>query len=164
MEDVLTYIIVFGVFIGGVAVWHIRRSKPRPYILSVQRYPELEIQIIVRKQDGKTNDFVVQIYTGIDTQLANIYIELLSAKRESEQVAGGLLSDHIHLPLHIPKKQKIELVYPFLSLKKYLTDQDFAFKTFRVVVMTENQKKIKSHELAFNKNWVIYRPDSGKYN
>lgn len=164
MEDIITYVLVFGVIIGGVAIWQLRRSKSRPYILSNQKYPELEIQVIVRKQEGKTKDFVIQIQTRQDCLLNNISIELISKTRSFENLDSGLIKDHIEFPLTVSKNQTVEFVYPFLTFKKYLTDQTFSFRTFRVVLQTEKDKKFKSHEMAFNKNWVIYRPDSGNYN
>lgn len=164
MEDILTYIVVFGLIIGGVAIWQIRRSKSRPYMLSLQRYPELEMQVIVRKQEGKTKDFVIQILAEQDKVLSKISIELISNARTFESLDEGLISHHLKLPLSLSKNQTVEFVYPFLAFKKYLTDQSFSFKTFRVVLQIKDGKKFKSHEMAFNKNWVIYRPDSGKYN
>lgn len=164
MEDVITYIVVFGVIIGGVAIWQLRRSKPRPYVLSIQRYPELEMQVLVRKQEGKTKDFVIQFQAGHDNLLNNISVELISKDRAFESLEEGLINSHIELPLSISKNQTVEFVYPFPTFKKYLTDQSFSFKTFRIVLQIDNNKKFKSHEMAFNKNWVIYRPDSGKYN
>lgn len=164
MEDALTYIVVFGLIIGGVAIWQIRRSKSRPYVLSFQRYPELEMQVIVRKQEGKTKDFVIQILAEQNKILNKISIELISKTRAFESLDEGLINSHIKLPLAISKNQTVEFVYPFLTFKKYLTGQSFSFKTFRVVLQTDDKKKFKSHEMAFNKNWVIYRPDSGKYN
>ena len=164
MEDILTYIIVFGVIIGGVAIWQLRRSKPRPYVLSTQNYPELQLRIIIQKQEGKTKDFIIQT-TGLQKlSIANVFVELISKKRTFEKIDTGLINENLDLPIAVLKNQTARFVYPFASFKKYLLSSDFSFKSFRVVVEDHNEKKYKSHEMAFNKNWVIYRPDTGTYN
>jgi hypothetical protein len=164
MEDILTYVIVFGLIIGGVAVWQLRRSKPRPYLLSTQNYPELQLKIIIQKQEGKTKDFVIELKSAQQLSIRNVYIELISKTREFKKIEDGLINDHLELPLSLQPNQNAQLIYPFDSLRNHLQNRQFAFQSFRVVLEDLNRKKFKSHEMAFNKNWVIYRPDTGRYN
>lgn len=164
MEDILTYIIVFGLIIGGVAIWQLRRSKARPYVLSTQNYPELQLRVIIQKQEGKTKDFVIQLSSSQELSLDNVFIELISKSRAFEKIDDGLINENIDLPLALKQNQTAKFIYPFDSFKKYLQNGEFKFKSFRVVVEDINKKKYKSHEMAFNKNWVIYRPDTGRYN
>ncbi|RLD42518.1 MAG: hypothetical protein DRI89_07040 [Bacteroidetes bacterium] len=164
MEDILTYVIVFGVIIGGVAIWQLRRSKARPYVLSTQNYPELQLRVIIQKQDGKTKDFLVQT-TGLqELSVSSLFVELISKSRSFAKIDTGLIHKNLDLPILILQNQVIQFIYPFDSFKKYLQSSDFKFKSFRVVLEDGNGKKYKSHEMAFNKNWVIYRPDTGRYN
>jgi len=164
MEDILTYIIVFGVIIGGVAIWQLRRSKARPYVLSTQNYPELQLRVIIQKQEGKTKDFIIEI-TGLQALNVNsLFIELISKARSFAKIDAGLIHKNLDLPIFIQQNQVVQFIYPFDSFKKYLESSDFKFTSFRVVVEDGNEKKYKSHAMAFNKNWVIYRPDTGRYN
>ena len=164
MEDILTYIIVFGLIIGGVAIWQLRRSKARPYVLSTQNYPELQLRVIIQKQEGKTKDFIIQISSGRELILHTVFIELISKSRTFEKVDDGLINENIDFPIALQQRQMAKFVYPFESFKKYLLKSDFKFESFRVIVEDVNNKKYKSHEMAFNKNWVIFRPDTGTYN
>ena len=164
MEDILTYVIVFGVIIGGVAIWQLRRSKARPYLLSAQNYPEVQLRIIIQKQEGKTKDFVIQLNGLQEISVSNLFVELISKSRSFERIDAGLIHENLDLPLSILQNQTAQFIYPFASFKKYLLSSDFKFKSFRIVVEDANNKKYKSHEMAFNKNWVIYRPDTGRYN
>jgi len=164
MEDILTYIIVFGLIIGGVAVWQVRKGKARPYILSTQNYPGLQLSVIVQKQEGKTKDFVILLNSRQEQTLKTVYIELISSNRKFEKIDDGLINENIDFPLSLQQNQNAKFVYPFETFKKYLQKSKFKFKSFRVVVEDIQNKKYKSHEMAFNKNWVIYRPDTGKYN
>ncbi|MCF6170384.1 MAG: hypothetical protein L3J66_05325 [Bacteroidales bacterium] len=164
MEDILTYIIVFGLIIGGVAAWQLRRSKPRPYVLSTQYFPELKLRILIEKQEGKTKEFVVQL-TGLqELTVSAVFIELISKSRAFKTIEAGQIKEDRELPLLLRKNHTDGFSYPFNLFKSYLQKSDFPFKTFRIVVETTRGKKYKSHELAFNKTWVIYRPDSGAYN
>ena len=164
MEDIITYFIVFGLIIGGVAVWQLRRSKPRPYVLSTQHYPELKLRVLIQKQEGKTKNLVVQLIGHQELKVSSIFIELISRSRTFQMINAGQINADNELPLILRKDQIARFSYPFTTFKTYLQKSSFSFKSFRIAVETENGKKYKSHELAFNKTWVIYRPDSGTYN
>ena len=164
MEDILSYIIVFGLIIGGVAIWQLRRGKPRPYVLSTQHFPELMLRVIIQKQEGKTKDFVILLGSNRELVLSHIFIELISKTRTFEKVDNGLIHEKTELPLRLKQKEPVKIVFPFEPLKKQLQNNSFLFESFRVVVEDLQGRKYKSHEMAFNKNWVIYRPDTGSYN
>ncbi|MCF6342241.1 MAG: hypothetical protein L3J31_05485 [Bacteroidales bacterium] len=164
MEDLFTYIIVFGLIIGGVAVWQLRRSKPRPYVLSTQYYPELKVQLYIEKQEGKTKDFVIRLNGLQELTVAAISIELISKSRAFQSIEAGQIEEVNKLPFLLRKYQTADFSYPFDTFKSHLQKVDFPFTSFRISIETTQGKKCKSHELAFNKTWVIYRPDSGSYN
>jgi hypothetical protein len=164
MEDILTYLIVFGLIIGGVAVWQFRRGKPRPYILSIQYYPELQLRVLVQKQEGKTKDLAVHLQSTQTMGLQDVFVELISKSRNFERVALSRVHTSHEFPLTLKAGQSVTFTYPFDAFKHHLQHNAFSFKTFRLVAEDLNGKKYKSHELAFNKNWVIYRPDTGTFN
>ena len=163
MEDIITYIIVFGLLIGGVALWQFKQSKTRPYILSHQIFPELDLWLIIEKSEGKTKDFIIKLNPKKEVKTKIPVVELLNSKREVHIVdlyeftknKGEILRS---------EDSKIIYKYSFDEFSSLLNDGDFKFKTFRVSIENQSGSKFKSHELAFNKRWTIYRPDSGKYN
>ncbi len=162
MEDALTYIIVFGLIIGGFAFWQFRYSKPRPYLLSQQMFPELNLSLLIEKTEGKTKEFIIKLdlKTQMETDPPNV--ELIDKNRIIEIVSLDTLLKDIG-STH-KNKSSIIYKYSFTDFNKLLKNNDFSFKTFRLVIDSKMGKKFKSHELAFNKTWTIYRPDGGKYN
>ncbi len=164
MEDIATYLIVFGLLIGGVSFWQIRRRKPRPFVLSMQHYPELQLGIIVRKREVKSKDLVVEVRCHKALEISGVFVEMISKSREIGKLETSALLPQAGRTVVLAKNQKIQFVYLFEPFKKYLKDSGLPMRTFRVVVETQSHKKYKSHEMAFNKNWGLFRPDSGSYN
>jgi len=162
MEDAISYIIVFGLIIGGVAFWQFRISKARPYMLSRQFFPELNLYLLIEKQEGKTKEFIIKIDFKKKTQLIPTVVELIDKNRNHEIIGlDTLKNSNTDKP---ENKSSINSKYSFSEFSQLLKNCGFKFKTFRIVIENENGKKFKSHELAFNKRWTIYLPDSGKYN
>lgn len=164
MEDVLTYVIVFGLIIGGFAFWQFRYGKPRPYLLSEQVFPDLNLILLIEKSEGKTKEFIIKLNLKKDIETKVPIVELIGKKRDLEVIAvHELLKDKSktskehHNTLIIYK-------YSFNEFSSLLKNSGFSFKSFRIVIESTKGIKYKSHELAFNKSWTIYRPDSGKYN
>ncbi|NOY49028.1 MAG: hypothetical protein GXO88_00455 [Chlorobi bacterium] len=162
MEDILTYVIVFGLIIGGVAVWQIRYAKPRPYWLSHQLFPEMQMWVLIEKKDGKHKSVIIKTMRNKNLSLHPPKAELINSKRE-------------RLIIDLAEKEKqeraredgqIETItgLDFDEFYKLLNSSEFKFSTFRIIVENDAGKRYKSQELAFNKRWTIYRPDSGKYN
>jgi len=164
MEDIITYIIVFGLIIGGVSIWQFRNAKARPYLLSMQNFPGFRLGLSIEKFDGKTKEFIIK--TTFDSQLEPklLWLEMINNKRETNTI---LLDNNLTVRENIePQGEKILKTYKlsFSDLTKLLNNSQFNFSTFRIVVGIDSGQKFKSHELALNKRWTIYRPDSGKYN
>jgi hypothetical protein len=162
MEDILTYLIVFGLIIGGVAVWQLRNAKPRPYWLSHQIFPDMQMWVLIEKKDGKHKSVILKTMHNKNLSLNTPRVELINNKRE-------------RLFIDLPWKDKQEKANKdgwleniselnFNDFYKSLNSSAFKFRTFRITVHDQEGKPFKSHELAFNKRWTIYRPDSGKYN
>ena len=162
MEDAITYLIVFGLIIGGVAFWQFRISKARPYMLSRQFFPELDLFLLIEKQEGKTKEFIIKIDFKKQTQLIPPVVELIDKNRNYKIISlDTLVNNNAGQP---ENKSSIRFKYSFSEFSQLLKNCGFRFKTFRLVIESKNGQKFKSHELAFNKRWTIYRPDGGKYN
>jgi len=164
MEDILTYIIVFGLIIGVVAVWKIRNSKPRPYLLSNQIFPQLILKLLIEKSEGKTKEFIIKVEQKENFEIKIPRVELIGKGREIELIDLDNLSCNRTKNKHSISSFELIFKYPFSKFSKLLKESNISFKTFRIIIEDNAGKKFKSHELAFNKTWTIYRPDSGKYN
>jgi len=164
MEDVLTYVIVFGLIIGGVAFWQFRYGKPRPYLLSNQVFPEFNLQLLIEKSEGKTKDFIIKLELKKQIETKYPIVELIGKKRELEilQLEGSI--NDKNKTSNPNNSSLLEYKFSFSEFRTLLKNNDFSFKSFRISIENDTGRKFKSHELAFNKSWTIYRPDSGKYN
>jgi len=122
------------------------------------------LKIFVIKQHGKAQTFVCRIIAKNDIAIKRVSVELIDKKRRFHDL---FLNEHnkiTTIPTIIHKNKYYDLNIPYQEFTEHLASQDKAFKTFRLVVENKKGKKFKTHELAFHKNWSIYRPDTGKYN
>jgi len=164
MEDILAYIIVFGLIIGGVSIWQLRNAKARPYMLSRQSFPGFLLILSIEKYEGKTKGFLIKTVFKSQLEPDHLWLEMINKKRETETIQ---LNNHLEIRGNTDvQNDKISRTYKtsFAGLTEVLKESQFKYSTFRIVVETTNGQKFKSHELALNKRWTIYRPDSGKYN
>ena len=164
MEDILTYIIVFGLIIGAVSVWQFRISKARPYLLSNQIFPQLSLELLIEKSQGKTKEFIIKVDHKKSFEIKIPRVELIGKSRKIELIDLDNLSSNRTENKDSSGSFEIIFRYQFSEFSELLKKINFSFKTFRIIIEDKTGKKFKSHELAFNKTWTIYRPDSGKYN
>jgi hypothetical protein len=162
MTDIMTYVIVFGLIIIGVIIWQLRYGKARPYWLSHQIFPELKLWVFVEKKDGKHKSIIIKTEQGDKTQTYAPTVELINNSRENQIIQSPESEPQISKISE--NKITIEYKYDFNKLSKVLNSTDFNFSTFRFSIKNAKGQMYKSHELAFDKRWTIYRPDSGKYN
>lgn len=162
MTDIITYVVVFGLLITGVIVWQVRYGKPRPYWLSHQVFSEIKLWIYVEKKDGKHKFIIIKTEQDKKIKTYPPAVELINASREKLKVTIPVTEPRISKITE--NKITIEYKYDFTNFSKVLNNNDFKFSTFRISIENANGQMYKSHELAFNKRWTIFRPDSGKYN
>jgi hypothetical protein len=162
--DFVGYIIMFIFGAGVLGIYHYNKSKARILPLSVQRYPDLLLEILIRKQQARTQFLVVRITALKEIRIARMYIELIDKKREITRV--GFAEEEIpeDKTTLAAVGKPVEVTIPVEEFKNYLLNKDIPFKSFRFVVDALPNSKRKTHELGFSSNWNIYRPDSGKYN
>ena len=164
MESTISYIIIIVIVILSITVYNYKKKQTRQYLLSTQQFPELNLEIKIQKHLGKINAILVVAYPKKDVTLTDIKIELITGKREFNYYSLDHLINNINLPINIVKDKKIEFEIPFESFKSLLADGEYPFRTFRFLITSNINKLYKSHEMGFNKKWVIYRPDTGSYN
>jgi len=161
MEDILTYVIIFGFGIGLVSLYFYRKDKQRLLPVSVQHYSNLVMSVLIEKEKGELTKIVIQ-FDSKDKALdpSSLELELIDTKR-NKQIAEltHLIQDHNGNDLSVSEFQiKAD---DFLALLK---EVDFPFVSFRIVVKTSGGNQFKSHELAYNDRWKLYKLDSGNYN
>jgi len=162
MTDIVTYIVVFGLVISAVIVWQVRYGKPRPYWLSHQVFPDLKLWILVEKKDGKHKSLIIKTEQDSNIEIKAPSVELINISREKLKVEIPKINPKIYKSSE--NKMTFEYKYEFANFSKALKNNNFKFSTFKISLENNNGQMYKSHELAFDKRWTIFRPDSGKYN
>ncbi len=159
-----SYIIVFVIIIIGVLIWQLNRSRSQHYVLSKQLFPELDLFVLIAKKERKIQNLIVHIKAKKELNIKQVRCELISEKREFTYIDSSEISESITLPFRIQHQATYEAVIPFKNLKEIISGKISSMNTFRMVVVLEHSKTFKSHELALNKYWKIYKADTGKYN
>lgn len=155
-------IIVFMVI--TIYVYNLRKNSSKVFSLSEQVYPGISLQIRIKKHRGKINGILITLMNKDRLVINDIKAELITGKREFNYYNHNKLPLQIELPVIIDSGNGFETEIPFLSFKEIMSEGDLPFRTFRLVIVTDDGKTYKSHELGFNSKWVIYRPDTGSYN
>lgn len=165
MESIISYIVIITLIVISIYVYNIRKQQTRLYVLSIQNYPELIMIVNIKKLASKIEDIVVQIKSKVDIEICDLRVELITSKREfNHYELNSFCNIDNALPIKIVAGSNESFTISFDAFKELLSDGQHPFRTYRFVVYDNNNKPYKSHELGFNKKWVIYRPDSGSYN
>ena len=164
MESTVSYILVAVIMILSFTVYNYRKKQIRYYQLSMQKYPELDLSIVIQKTQRKISAVIVSLSTIEDMDFSNIKVELISRERKFNYYSLKSLINTNSLPAKLVKNTKTEFLIPFEEFRTLLMDGEHPFRTFRFIAVSDKGKSYKSHEMGFDKRWVIYRPDSGTYN
>lgn len=164
MEDIFGYAILFTVGLSLVIAWQWRKTRVSELPLSVQIFPEVKLKVSVKKHEGKVSLLIVGLTSKTNQLASKCSVELIDRKRQFISIDAVEIDPEMKARRKKDDENQYIFLFDFILFKKYLTDLDAGFRTFRFVVEAETGKKYKSHDLAFNKNWTVYKPDSGKYN
>ncbi len=164
MQETLTYVIIFGFGIVLISLYFYRTDKKRLLPLSEQWFSNLSLIVSVEKEKGKLTHVIISLNSGDKNNLCtSIGIELIDSHREIKYLKLDPLiqtqTDH-----HYIQSNRQAMVIKFTALQKFITDTGFPLQSIRFVAETKTGKKYKSHELAFNDRWHLFKIDSGKYN
>lgn len=138
--------------------------RVREIPMSVQIYPECILKILVLKKHSKIQTLVVRIIARKEFRVNGFSVELIDRKREFSYLNFNKNNLSISFPPSIAINKFVDAEIPFEEFKKTLESHEKPIQTFRFVIENDSGKKFKTHELAFNKNWIIYKPDTGRYN
>jgi hypothetical protein len=164
MESTVSYIIIVVLVILSIIVYNYKKKKIRYYLLSEQQYPELKIGVNIQKYQGKIVAILINFLAVKNVTLIDLRIELISKEREFNFYSLKLLINAESFPIKLKPERKMEFLIPMEEFRTLLMDGEHPFRTFRFVGISERGQAFKSHEMGFDKKWIIYRPDTGKYN
>jgi len=158
MEDILTYVIIFGLLIIFTLVFLSNKEKKKEFILTNNIYSFGSLKVLIEKQ-GKEVKYLIlkhKLHEDLPTDNVSLSVETIS-------------TDKSVLKIEIPK-QLVHALTPgenkidYNGLYKLISTGSIQLQQFRIVVTLAENKKLKSGLLAFNKKWNIYTPDAGTYN
>ena len=158
MENILTYIIIFGLLIVFTLVYSSSKEKYIKIPLTKKNYSFGSIHVLIEKRGSKIESLIVQLifYKNNNVEeVIDIFIELIDNNREFMKLS---------LPNEIFSKT-IDNEY-FLNYSKIdtlLFENRNLFQSFRIVALIDGNRKLKSGILSFNKNRKLVVPDSGNY-
>lgn len=164
MEDIITYIVVFGLGFTLLGIYLFQKDKKRVLPLSKQLYSDAIFNINVIKEQRKVIGIQINLTFVKKAQtVKDLIVELVNTKKEITTVSMSQL---------IKREETEETENPFeysgtisfQSFKEILEQQNFIFESFRFVAETLDGKKYKSHQLGLHNWWTILKLDSGNYN
>lgn len=164
MESAVSYIIVAVIVALSITVYNYKKKQIRYYLLSAQQYTELNIEVNIQKHKAKISAILVRLTANKGQVISELKVELISSKREFNYYSLQSIIETSSFPYILEKSDVIEFLMPFEDFRTLLMDGEHPFRTFRFVAVSDKHQSYKSHEMGFDKKWVIYRPDSGSYN
>ncbi len=155
MQDILTYVIIFGLLIVFTYVFLSNKEKTKQFVLSQKDYSFGSLKVLVEKQNKEIKSLIVNPYIkqGNETVL-DITAEVTLKNKETLVIdlAGNIIETEAGISI------------PFTKFTEMFQEMTNKLEYFKIVITFASNKKLKSGNLAFNKKWSIYTPDTGKYN
>ncbi len=164
MESIIGYIIIILFVTVSVYVYNSRKNTIRSFVLSEQIYPGIIYRVWIKKEKGSISSIILDLSCKRNIEINELKVELITLKRTINSYSLNTLAQNTTLPKKVDSGENINIEINFDQFKTLLSEGDLPFRTFRFVILTAQGGIFKSHELGFNKKWIIYRPDSGNYN
>ncbi|MBN2615877.1 MAG: hypothetical protein JXR71_09305 [Bacteroidales bacterium] len=164
MEDVITYIVVFGLGFILVGIYLFGKEKKRVLPLSKQMYSDAIFTISVVKEQRKVSGINMALKFPKKAQtVQHLIIELVNTKKETSvvNITDSITRSDIK---GAEGPFDYEAYISFVTFKKLLEEHSFPFESFRIIAETLEGKKYKSHYLGLHNWWNILKLDSGTYN
>ena len=157
MEDIISYIIVFGLIITFTWIYFSKKEKGKRFSLTKKEYSFGSIEVWVEKKGSDIVSLAIDIVFGKDNyQADSIFVDLIDKDRNIET---------LKIPLEIIiKDRKDSFVIDYSGFSKLVKEKQNSFETFRFTAELPESRKLKTGWMAFNKRWSLYVPDTGKYN
>ena len=154
MEDILGYIIIFGLIITFTWIYFSKNEKSKTFSLTKKVYSFGWVDLKVRKKGSETDCLLFEFSTEINNPV--IKLELIKNNRTIEQMPlpEGLVAED--------EENMICINYD--AFKDALKEKNALFDSFRFTITGDNDKKLKTGIVAFNKRYSVFVPDTGHYN
>jgi hypothetical protein len=160
LEDILGYIIVFGLIIVFTLIYFSKKENEKLFSLTKKLYSFGSLDVMIKKK-GSDIEFIIlktESFKHQFNKIADILIEFPDTEKNKEPVS-------IEMPdklFHSKSFNEYYISYhDFLQFTEQFRKQH---EPFRFVIDYKNANKMKSGNLAFNKYRKVYLPDSGRYN
>lgn len=164
MEDIISYAILFIFGLIAVILYQRHRTRNRELPISIQHFPELRFEVNIEKQHGKTQKIILKVFAKSSVTIEKVLLELIDKKRNIESLEIKIEGKQGIDPIHLAKGEVHHFHFNPELFQQFLKSQKKPFSTFRFVAVHPGGNKFKSHDLALDKNWSVYKPDSGIYN
>jgi hypothetical protein len=157
MEDIISYIIVFGLIITFTWIYFSKKEKGKRFSLTKKEYSFGSIEVWVEKKGSDIVSLAVEIVSGKDDyQPDSLFVDLMDKNRNIEALP---------IPSEIViAERKDNFVIDYSGFSKLIKENQNSFETFRFTAGLPDSRKLKTGWMVFNKRWSLYVPDTGKYN
>ncbi len=162
MEDIITYIFIFGLIIIFTWFYLGKRENKKSFSLGKKYYAYVDIDVIIVKKSSQIEKILIRLspFPGINLKSEDLIME-------SVEPNGTGIIKKIEVFEALGKDLSInnnEFHIGFPALKQYLMAENLDKNNFRFVVKLNSTKNLKTVLLALNKKWSVYVPDTGRYN
>jgi len=164
LEDIIGYIVIFVAGLGALYLFQWRKDRIRLFPLSEQFYAELVLTVLIRKQGSEVKSIIVRVQPKKETIIQDIRVELLHHENEPFSFSLNEITGKHKLPVKILQGNSFDFEFEMEPFKDEITARSVKFNVFRLAAQTQKGKKFKSHRLAFDKRWSVFKPDTGRYN
>jgi hypothetical protein len=166
MEDIIIYVVVFGLIIMFTWIYYGNKDKIKLFSLGRKNYSFGYIDILIEKHGSIIKFIKIKIYIKDGNKQNNetIYMELILNKNNRKMIIIEPSVIHFtELNINILDNSK-EYLLEFNNFKDFMEKNNFQKDSFRFVYQFNETKKMKTVILSINKRWSLYVPDTGNYN
>jgi len=158
MENILTYIIIFGLLIIFTLIYFSSKEKIKKIPLTKKNYSFGSINVLLEKRGSETESLIVQLIFSKNSsvEVKDVFIELIDKSGEFSKLS---LTNEMFF-----KTTDNEYFLSYSEIDTLLFEKRDLFQYFRLVALIDGNRKLKSGMLSFNKNRKLGVPDSGNYN
>ncbi|MBG0782516.1 MAG: hypothetical protein H0S84_09635 [Bacteroidales bacterium] len=164
--DQLGFLILLVIFATGFAFrrWYIR--QPKSYKISDQHINGWQLLIFDHnpRTEGSTIELYCKSNTGLSARDFEFGLELIQKKRELRKLFFDPLSDLKFEQKILPDQSGARFFIEKRSLLQLIRNEEIRLYRFRFFVKIDDQQLIKSPEFAFSSKFLIFKPDTGKFN
>jgi hypothetical protein len=166
MDNDLIAVVVLGLLAGGGILfrrWYLQ--QPRTYKVSEQVSGVRKLTITEHNPRFETATIEVGLYDKVSlTKEIQTSIEFIDKKNEFVRFSlDDLGIDEVQLKLSDDNKN-FSCTFEKRDLMRGIRTKGISFNRFRFVLMTDSLPFLKSHVFAFSTKYMLFRPDSGRYN